>query len=44
MKVKHFVNLHKGTTFIKDQSLSRYPEFEVYKANSGLLFPKLFGS
>ncbi|MGK7914253.1 MAG: isoprenylcysteine carboxylmethyltransferase family protein [Prochloraceae cyanobacterium] len=28
----------------KDQSLSRYPEFEVYKANSGLLFPKLFGS
>ena len=28
----------------KDQSLSRYPEFEVYKANSGLVFPKLFGS
>ncbi|MDJ1184899.1 DUF1295 domain-containing protein [Roseofilum casamattae] len=28
----------------KDQSLSRYPEFEMYKANSGLLFPKLFGS
>ncbi len=28
----------------KDQSLSRYPEFEVYKANSGLLFPKLFRS
>ncbi len=28
----------------KDQSLSRYPEFEFYKANSGLLFPKLVGS
>ena len=28
----------------KDQSLSRYPEFELYKANSGLLFPKLFVS
>lgn len=28
----------------KDQSLSRYPEFEVYKTNSGLLFPKLFTS
>lgn len=28
----------------KDRSLSRYPEFEVYKANSGLLFPKLFAS
>jgi len=28
----------------KDQSLSRYTEFDVYKANSGLLFPKLFGS
>ena len=28
----------------KDQSLSRYPEFNVYKGNSGLLFPKLFGS
>lgn len=27
----------------KDQSLSRYPEFARYKANSGLLFPKLFG-
>jgi len=26
----------------KDQSLSRYPEFELYKANSGLLFPKVF--
>lgn len=25
----------------KDQSLSRYPEFEEYKNNSGLLFPKL---
>ncbi len=28
----------------KDQSLSRYPEFAAYKANSGLLFPKLFGN
>jgi steroid 5-alpha reductase family enzyme len=28
----------------KDQSLSRYPEFDVYKANSGLLLPKLWGS
>ena len=28
----------------KDQSLSRYPEFEAYQANSGLLFPKLFVS
>lgn len=28
----------------KDQSFSRYPEFDVYKANSGLLLPKLFGS
>lgn len=26
----------------KDQSLSRYPEFEYYKAHSGLLLPKLF--
>lgn len=26
----------------KDQSLSRYPEFEEYKESSGLLFPKLF--
>ena len=25
----------------KDKSLSRYPEFEAYKANSGLLLPKL---
>lgn len=25
----------------KDKSLSRYPEFETYKANSGLLIPKL---
>lgn len=25
----------------KDKSLSRYPEFETYKANSGLLLPKL---
>lgn len=24
----------------KDQSLSRYPEFEVYKANSGLIWPQ----
>jgi protein-S-isoprenylcysteine O-methyltransferase Ste14 len=28
----------------KDKSLSRYPEFEEYKANSGLLIPKLFTS
>lgn len=28
----------------KDQSLSRYPEFEEYKTQSGLLFPKLFTS
>jgi steroid 5-alpha reductase family enzyme len=28
----------------KDQSLSRYPAFEVYKANSGLLLPKLVSS
>lgn len=28
----------------KDRSLSRYPEFEAYKANSGLLFPKLLGT
>ncbi len=26
----------------KDKSLSRYPEFENYKANSGLLFPKFW--
>ena len=26
----------------KERSLSRYPEFSVYKKNSGLLFPKLF--
>ncbi len=25
----------------KDQSLSRYPEFAAYQANSGLLFPQL---
>lgn len=28
----------------KDRSLSRYPEFEAYKARSGLLLPKLFVS
>ena len=28
----------------KDQSLSRYPGFEDYKANSGLIFPKLTGN
>lgn len=28
----------------KDQSLSRYPEFDAYKANSLLLFPKFWGS
>lgn len=27
----------------KDESLSRYPEFAAYQANSGLLLPKLFG-
>ncbi len=26
----------------KDQSLSRYPEFDAYKATTGLIFPKLF--
>ena len=26
----------------KDKSLSRYPEFESYKARSGLLLPRLF--
>lgn len=26
----------------KDKSLSRYPEFEEYKNNSGLILPKLF--
>ena len=26
----------------KDKSLSRYPEFSLYKKKSGLLFPKLF--
>ena len=28
----------------KDKSLSRYPEFEAYRANSGLIFPKLIKS
>lgn len=28
----------------KDKSLSRYPEFEKYTANSGLLLPKLWGN
>jgi len=28
----------------KDRSLSRYPEFDAYKANSGLLLPKLIKS
>ncbi len=28
----------------KDQSLNRYPEFEAYKNNSGLLLPQLFPS
>lgn len=27
----------------KDQSLSRYPEFEQYRQNSGLILPKLWG-
>lgn len=26
----------------KDQSLTRYPEFETYRRNSGLVFPQLF--
>jgi steroid 5-alpha reductase family enzyme len=30
--------------FKKDNSLSRYPEFSEYQANSGLFIPKLFGS
>ncbi len=30
--------------FKKDKSLSRYPEFEEYKANSGLLLPKLWAN
>ena len=28
----------------KDKSLSRYPEFEEYKANSGLILPKVWGN
>ena len=28
----------------KDKSLSRYPEFEEYKENSGLLLPKVWGN
>jgi steroid 5-alpha reductase family enzyme len=28
----------------KDKSLSRYPEFANYKANSGLILPKLLGN
>ena len=28
----------------KDKSLSRYPEFEEYKANSGLLLPKVWAN
>ncbi|MEA5593623.1 methyltransferase family protein [Rivularia sp. UHCC 0363] len=28
----------------KDKSLSRYPEFAEYQANSGLLLPKLWGN
>ncbi|NES73102.1 MAG: steroid 5-alpha reductase, partial [Okeania sp. SIO2D1] len=27
----------------KDKSLSRYPEFAEYQANSGLIIPQLFG-
>jgi steroid 5-alpha reductase family enzyme len=30
--------------FKKDKSLSRYPEFEEYKRNSGLIFPQIFTS
>ena len=29
--------------FKKERSLSRYPEFAAYKANSGFFLPKLFG-
>jgi steroid 5-alpha reductase family enzyme len=46
-----FVVLGVFATFVfvpnmlkKDQSLSRYPEFAAYKAQSGLLLPKLFVS
>lgn len=28
----------------KDKSLSRYPEFEEYKENSGLILPKILGN
>jgi hypothetical protein len=28
----------------KEKSLSRYPEFAEYQSQSGLLFPRLFGS
>ncbi len=28
----------------KDQSLARYDEFAVYKANSGLILPKLLAN
>lgn len=28
----------------KDRSLARYPEFDAYKLNSGLFFPKLFSN
>lgn len=31
-------------TIKKDKSLSRYPEFESYRQQSGLLIPKLFGT
>ncbi|MEY3866706.1 MAG: hypothetical protein RLZZ338_597 [Cyanobacteriota bacterium] len=34
-----FPNMQK-----KEKSLSRYPEFAEYKSQSGLLFPRLFGS
>ena len=38
-----------GTLFVpnmlkKDKSLSRYPEFAAYKAQTGLIFPNLFGA
>ncbi|MEL6937196.1 MAG: hypothetical protein AAFO59_11085, partial [Cyanobacteria bacterium J06607_17] len=35
IQVKHFTNLHKGTTVFmvkKDKSLSRYSDFLAYKA------------
>ncbi|TVQ12311.1 MAG: DUF1295 domain-containing protein [Leptolyngbya sp. DLM2.Bin27] len=44
-----FLGLFGAVVFVpnmlkKDKSLSRYPEFADYKARSGLLLPKFFGS